>query len=77
MLGGSDVVIASLSRIGNLDGRDRLRRQQLAISYHTVTNAGTNAGTRTGTRAGTRTGTRAGPGVGVRHDSCRRRIIGE
>jgi hypothetical protein len=73
MLGGSDVVIASLSRIGNLDGRDRLRRQQLAISYHTVT----RAGTRTGTRAGTRTGTRAGPDVGVRHDSCRRRIIGE
>jgi hypothetical protein len=82
MFGGSNVVIASRSRIGRLDGRDRLRRQQLAISYHTVTNAGTRTGTRAGTRAGTRTGTRAGtcaaagPDVGVRHDSSWRRIAG-
>ena len=91
MFGGSNVVIASRSRIGRLDGRDRLRRQLLAISYHTVTSARTRAGTRAGTRPGTspctsaRTGpgtsagTRAaaGPGCSLRHASSRRRVSGE
>ena len=85
MFGGSNVVIASRSRIGRLDGRDRLRRQQHAISYHTVTHAGTRAGTRTGTCAGTRTcaaartGTcaAAGPDVGISHDSGWRPVTGE
>ena len=61
MFGGSNVVIASRSRIGRLDGRDRLRRQLLAISYHTVTSAGTRAGTRPGTRPST--SARTGPGT--------------
>jgi len=71
MLGGSDVVIASRSRVRSLDGRDRLRRQLLAISDHTVTSAGTRAGTDSGARAA------AGPGCSVRHDSSRRSVTGE
>ena len=87
MFGGSNVVIASRSRIGRLDGRDRLRRQLLAISYHTVTSAGTRAGTRPGTspctsaRTGPGTSARtraaAGPGCSVCHDSSRRPVSGE
>lgn len=89
MLGGSDVVIASRYRVCRLDGRDRLRRQLLAISDCTVTSPGTRAGARPGTDAGTRpgtdagTGTRpgtraaAGPGDGVRHDSSWRPVTGE
>ena len=65
LLGGSDVVIPCRSHIGNLDRRDRLRRQLLAISYHTVTSAGARAGTRTGPSTSARTGssarTRSGP----------------
>jgi hypothetical protein len=63
MLGESDVVIASRSRIGNLDGRVRLRRQLLATSCFTVTDAVTRAN--------------AGRDVGVRRDSSRRRITRE
>ena len=91
MLGGSDVVIASRYRVCRLDGRDRLRRQLLAISDYTVTSAGTRAGARPGSRArpGTRAGTRpgagtdagtraaAGPGDRVRHDSSWRPVTGE
>ena len=91
MLGGSDVVIASRYRVCRLDGRDRLRRQLLAISDYTVTRAGARAGTRPGTRAGARPGTRAGarpgtdagtraaagPGDRVRHDSSWRPVTGE
>ena len=63
MLGGSDVVIASRYRVCRLDGRDRLRRQLLAISDYTVTSAGTRAA--------------AGPGDRVRHDSSWRPVTGE
>jgi hypothetical protein len=87
MLGGSDVVIASRYRVCRLDGRDRLRRQLLAISDYTVTSAGTRAGARPGSRArpgtrpgaGTDAGTRAaaGPGDSVRHDSSWRPVTGE
>ena len=65
MLGGSDVVIASRYRVCRLDGRDRLRRQLLAISDCTVTSAGTRAGARPGTRAGARPGTDAGTRPGT------------
>ena len=43
MLGGSDVVIASRYRVCRLDGRDRLRRQLLATSHFTVSNARADA----------------------------------
>ena len=70
MFGGSNVVIASRSRIGRLDGRDRLRRQLLTISYHTVTSAGTRpcTGARTRPCTGTRscTGAGTGPSTGTR-----------
>ena len=75
MLGGSDVVIASRYRVCRLDGRDRLRRQLLAISDCTVTSAGTDAGTRPGTDAGTRAA--AAPGDRVRHDSSWRPVTGQ
>ena len=39
MVGGSDVVIASRSRVRTPDGRDRLRRWLLANTYFTVTDA--------------------------------------
>jgi hypothetical protein len=48
MVGGSDVVIASRSRFGTLDGRDRLRRRLLANTYFTLTDAITDATTRAG-----------------------------
>ena len=67
MLGGSDVVIASRSRIGTLDRCDRLRRQLLATSYVTVADAIADAITRAD----------AWRDVGSRRDSSRRRITRE
>ena len=82
MLEGSDVVIASRYRVCRLDGRDRLRRQLLAISDCTVTSAGTRARRPprypprnprrrpprypAGARPGTDAGTRAAAGPGDR-----------
>src|SRR5262245_35624063 len=71
MLGGSDVVIASRYRIGNLDGRGRLRRRLIDITYYTVTDAVTGAVAGAGTRAS------AGRDVGVRHHSDGCPITGE